>query len=111
MSFHHDFNVGIENYRTKPRGSLDDFLDPQDVYFFHWKDPAFPTSIFSGLKPFGGKPSETCAFDDVTKRNLKLFFHSAVSNEQIEKAIRHITEKDFELVERCNDRCIFCYRL
>src|SRR3978361_179217 len=85
-------------------------MQDENISYFHWKDPEFPTAQFAKWPKWNFyRINNTPAFDDITRRNLKIFFPKTYSHKRllvIEQLLHHL---GFTCTNRFPDRYIFRY--
>ena len=87
-------------------------MESDYIYYFHWNKPAFDTNCFRRWTKWeyhGNEKDVTDANDDVTRRNLKLFFHKDYAHSRLRIIISLLKKLNFELVAWWHDRLIFEY--
>ena len=80
------------------------------IYYFHWTNPLFPTDNFERWSKweFYGKPTVE-AFDNVTKRNLKLFHHHSYPQDRLHIIRKILEHLNFTFIAQFHDRVIYSY--
>jgi len=86
-------------------------LRPDTIYYFHWKNPLFPTDCFERWSKweYFGKENTEEAYDKVTKRNLKLFFHPNYPENNLIVIRKILERKGFTFHCQMQDRIIYQY--